>query len=41
MSGMGKEKKGTGDLSNRVERFERGAFSGVFPIPGAFLGRLD
>jgi len=39
MSGMVKEKKRTGDISNSVERFEMGGFSGDLShtrrVPGA------
>jgi circadian clock protein KaiB len=40
MSGMGKEKKWTGDISNRVERFEIGGFSGDLSHTRRVLGPL-
>ncbi len=38
MSGMGKERKRTGDISNRVERFEMGGFSGDLSHTRRVLG---
>jgi hypothetical protein len=40
MSGMGKEKKGTGDILDSVERFEIGGFSGDFSHTRRVLGAL-
>jgi circadian clock protein KaiB len=40
MSGMVKEKKWTGDISNRVERFEIGGFSGNLSHTRRVLGAL-
>jgi circadian clock protein KaiB len=40
MSGMVKEKKWTGDISNRVERFETGGFSGDLFHTRSVLGAL-
>jgi len=38
MSGRGKERERTGDISNRVERLEMGGFAGDLSHIGAFLG---
>jgi hypothetical protein len=40
MSGMGKEKKMTGDILNSVERFEMGGFSGDLSHTRRVLGAL-
>jgi circadian clock protein KaiB len=40
MSGMGKEKKGTGDILDSVERFEIGGFSGDLFHTRSVLGAL-
>jgi hypothetical protein len=40
MSGMVKEKKWTGDISNSVERFEIGGFSGDLSHTRRVLGAL-